>query len=452
MICKKIFKAFHLHCSLAALSSLVPLSVLSIERLNYAYDLTVVGLIQPADGIGQIAINIIDCLKNHARISCMATRPLIDDLSEVSSAVKQIVQNTDTKPGKVAILTDIVWDKTQNYAEKMPQKSLIKIAYSMLESSRIPPQWVNILNKKFDAVIVPDAWHLKTYKNSGVKIPLFVLPIILPHLEELLKVEPQFKPHVPFVFGTSAASWSHKNQLLLIKAFAKAFAHNPHVKLVINSRGYEEPAFSLIQRTLKELNLNNILFTTERLAWKEYVKLMQSFDCLVNYSKGEGFSIGPREALALGKPVILSDNSAHQTLCRTGYVKSVLSNIPEKAYYKAFDQECGYFFDTPLKDATSALIDVYDNYSAYVAKAQLGKKWVKKYLPEQLKGRYLTALVRPKKLVYGASNSITGTTLTTNSLALYRKYQKLMLLPRLPPTEKKEVKRSVRKRGKMPRH
>ena len=46
----------------------------------------------------------------------------------------------------------------------------------------------------------------------------------------------------------------------------------------------------------------------------EKTALLDSIDIYVNPSQGEGYSIGAREALALGKLAVLSDIGAHKTL------------------------------------------------------------------------------------------------------------------------------------------
>ena len=61
--------------------------------------------------------------------------------------------------------------------------------------------------------------------------------------------------------------------------------------------------------------------------WVKYIEFISTFDCYVNLSKGEGFSIPPRESLALGIPCIISDNTAHKTICDSGLVLPVTSKI-----------------------------------------------------------------------------------------------------------------------------
>ena len=57
----------------------------------------------------------------------------------------------------------------------------------MFESSKIPNEWANILNNYFDIVVVPDSYLIEIYKNSGVNLPIFVLPLSI-SIEELLKL------------------------------------------------------------------------------------------------------------------------------------------------------------------------------------------------------------------------------------------------------------------------
>ena len=151
---------------------------------------------------------------------------------------------------------------------------------------------------------------------------------------------------------------------------------------------------------------------------------MASFDCFVSFSMGEGFSLIPREFLAMGIPCVLSNNTAHETICNTGLVKSVLSNILVKAEYFHLSDDCGYHFDTRLDDAVLALKDIYNNYHIYLNKAFEAREWAKTYSINNLKNKYLN-LIKPKKLLYGVDNVITDDYLMTNSLILYKKYLSL---------------------------
>jgi len=142
-----------------------------------------------------------------------------------------------------------------------------------------------------------------------------------------------------------------------------------------------------------ELNLNC-------LPQPQYLDFMPSLDCYVNLAKGEGFSIPPREALDLGIPTVLTDNTALKTLCRTKYVRSVPSHIREPTWVEIFLQYHGEWFNKTVEDVARALKEGYNNYSAYLEKTQHGRAWVKQYLLKNLKPNYLN-LVKPQKIILG---------------------------------------------------
>jgi glycosyltransferase involved in cell wall biosynthesis len=212
---------------------------------------------------------------------------------------------------------------------------------------------------------------------------------------------------------------------LLVEAFINAFGNNPDVALVINSRFCHPTVGKQIQDKIKKKKITNVHLNIKCLSWKDYIQFMQSIDCYVSFSKGEGYAIIPREALALGIPVILSDNTAHTSLCDTGFVKAVPSLVKESIDYDYFRHQNCYFSNCMLTDATEALRDVHNNYADYLQKAHAGREWVKQFSHLQLKRKYLN-LVKPAKVLYGNKNEITDEYLMTSSLQLFKKYKMIL--------------------------
>ena len=139
------------------------------------YDLTILGTVKYRDSLGRFPIALTKLLKDDLSINYICS--LSAEYDEVPSEVRIILDNPDKTPGKVALLFDILWDINRTPANLVPHQSLIKIAYSMLESTAIPPQWVSLLNEKFDLVVIPDAFYYDVYLSSGVTIPIFVFPM-----------------------------------------------------------------------------------------------------------------------------------------------------------------------------------------------------------------------------------------------------------------------------------
>ncbi len=388
-------------------------------------DLTVVGNIRQADGLGQIPVGVMELLKDDLKINCVSSSIILEGLSE---RVKSIVFNRDKSPGTVSILFNPLWHHTNPMFKEVPN-SKIKIAYSMFETTKIADQWVAILNQHFDAVVVPDSYLVKVYKDCGVQIPIFELPIIMP-LDDYFQKPRRVRPSAPFVFGTTVSCDERKNFPLLIRAFAEEFGNDDNVVLKLNSRfGMVEQCEALIEL----LGVSNIEFTHDVLTKSQYIEFLDSFDCFVNLSKGEGFSLCPREALALSIPCILTRNTAQITVCKSGLVKVVPSRILEPAndspLYNTLmgQQDIGYMFNCSKDDAKAALREVYENYAYYQQKAKAGPNWVSQYHWKALKPKYLS-LIKPKKIVLDKKNVIANDGLMTDSPSLYRKYKEALNL------------------------
>ena len=385
------------------------------------YDLTIIGKVSFADGLGRLPIGLIDCLTYDLYINHVPT-PGHYSFNDVSEEVQTVLTDPDTTPGNVALLFDILWAHKVVPSTFVPKESFIKIAYSMLESSAIPTQWVTILNEQFDAVVVPDQYYTEVYARSGVRIPIFVLPHGL-YLTSLLEQPIKKSPTRPFVFGCSAAYWPRKNYEVLIEAFSQEFGNDPQVMLKLHGRTGSKTYLTKLTHQIADRGITNIKLIKEKLPKQDYENFFRSLDCYVLVSKGEGYSVTPREALALGIPCILSDNSAHKTICATGFVYRVPSEIEEPAYYSHLGT-WGTYYNCSVEDVRKALREVYTHYSRYLTKARKGRKWVEQFTWKSLKDKFLS-LIKPKKVVFGKDNLVTDEYLMTNSQKLLDKYNQL---------------------------
>lgn len=400
MIVKKIFfiaytLTFSVHC-------------------QYDADLTLIGHIINGDGIGQIIPNIINALNSECKIKYVPSKANCVALEDLSKEAYAIATNPKTfKNDKVNLYCHF---EALGSSKKVPDQ--INIAYSMCETTEIHISWVHILNSNFDIVVVPDKSLVDVYKKCGVKTPIFVLPIII-NLEKFLELPIKKISNKPFVFGCSAAFWERKNHLLLIDAFFQAFGNNENIKLKFQGRSGE--MLDKLKQRIKLYNANNIEINQRMVSRSEYEDFLKSLDCFVLVSKGEGFSIPPREAMALGIPCILTNNTAQQTICNSGFVKVVKSDIVKSALNGLASGTIGLNFDCDIKDVISALKDVYYNYNKHLETSVKGRGWVKQYIKQNIKHKYLN-LVKPKKILLGKINQITDNYIMTNSESLYKKY------------------------------
>jgi glycosyltransferase involved in cell wall biosynthesis len=389
-------------------------------------EVNIAGLMKSANGLGQVSINLVNIYSSMALTNFIDSRPSISSFVDLPSNVTAVVKKKFV-PQAYAKYVSIFADSLQELVLdeslfKTIPKNSIKYAYTMVESTKIPSTWVQILNSKFDGIVVPDEFLVKVYQDSGVKIPIFVLPIPLMGLEACLHDPLKDKANERFTFGTTAALSPNKNIELLIVAFAKEFANKPNVSLKIHS--YWSQYGDTIQGLIDKLQLKNVHLSMKEMKFGEHIKEMSSWDCMVLLSRGEGYSITPRLAMGLGLPCILSNNTAHITLCNTGFPYAVDSKITELSnspfYGGAF---IGYSFNCKLEDVCTAMQAVYKNYNFYLNKAKQSHEWVKRYLPKNL-ARLYYQLINPYGVKYGDRNQITNKGMITNSKRLFKKYKK----------------------------
>ncbi len=391
--------------------------------------LTVVGSVDMADGLGKQSAELIDILKDDITIGFKSCFPKIN-LEGTPPGIRAILKNTHCPIGKVIIYEEQLGPRAltfQTVIKGLSNQTSIRIAYSMFESSLIPPEWVVALNYYFDAVAVPDKFLIDVYKNSGVNIPIFELPLGL-NLEQFFNAPLKNKKNSPMVFANFSAALPRKNQLALIKAFYQAFGNSQDVRLRLNSRNGTQDCITAIRDEIRKLGVTNVEFTQMKMDKDLYFTRFQSVDCYVSLSSGEGFSIQPREAMALGIPVIATDNTGQSTICATNLVRKVpsLKGIP--AFYPLYNDYYGLFYDCTLKDSVQALRDMYENYDYYLQKGAAARTWTKKYSFNELKRLYL-GLIKPKKVVLSTVNSITPDCLFTDSKELCEKFNKLTGVP-----------------------
>jgi glycosyltransferase involved in cell wall biosynthesis len=373
------------------------------------YDLTLIGPLYYHSQCKFIPL-WIDNLSDHCVINVIPVDRGIS--TSVSQKVQAAIAQGSEGAGKVSVLLDHV-----DFYHLVPKESAIKIIISTYEATRLPKTWVHLLNTQFDAVVVTDSWLLDVYKQSGVTTPLFALNPGL-GLADFLQYPDRTAPHTPFTFGTSGPFWDRKNHKLLLQAFAEEFGNSPDVRLRILARGGEDGLRQELVNYIEEHNLENVEILCSLLNSTAYTLYLSSLDSYVVISKAEGYSITPREAMAMGIPCIVSDNTGHIPLCQSGLVKAVKSDILTPQPVNA---DGAAVFDSRIEDVRQALREMYENYDAYLKKAKEGRTWVQRYSFSELKPLYLS-LVKPDRVVLGTENKLEPGCLTTTSENLYKKY------------------------------
>jgi len=384
-------------------------------------DVTIMGSVNMYDGLGRQGVELLDVIKDRLRVRFNPTREVL--LGDIPWRLRWLVNQKCFQFGDIIIYEDhpVKWNDTvsrkMDYAKKDGQ---VRIAYSMFESTRIPKYWVETFNRNFDMIVVPSLFLVETYEKSGVKKPIFYLPLgrdLKGFLDEPLKEKKQ----EVFTFGTFGSFIARKNHINLIRAFHKAFGNRSDVRLLIEGgKGFHNLRWE-IEDELKKLGATNSEMSCRQISMTEYVKRYHKIDCLLNLSKGEGFSNQPREAMAMGIPVLVTNNTGQIEICRSGLAGVLESMIEEDAEYPEINEIAGKNFNFDVDDGAKAMQEIYDNYDAYTEKSGEMREWARQFDFKSLKPLYLT-LVDPKEVVMGESNSLRDGVIETNDPELYKRY------------------------------
>ena len=415
--------------SIIIILSIIIVSVLVFQFFNKPKQphLTVIGRLQMTDGLGRQTAELVDAVRNDISVGVKATDK---NKTGLSPEIREMLKKKHVPMGKVIVYEDCLGEDGMSFKSviKDPKnEKSIRIAYSMFESSLIPPSWAAALNTYFDAVAVPDQFLIEVYKNSGVTIPIFELPLGL-NLDPFLNAPLKTEKKSPLVFANLSSIVSRKNQLKLVQAFHTAFGNSPDVKLRLNGRSGDPQYIEAIKNEIRALGLSNVEFTQIEMEKELYFKTFQTIDCYVSLSSGEGFSIQPREAMALGIPVIITDSTGQSTICKSFLGRAIPSPNPVPAFYHYYNNHYGLFYDCKTEDVVQALKDVHQNYDTYLKQGSVAREWVKQYSYSQLKPFYL-GLIKPKKIILGDINKITLDCLFTNSEELCKKFSQLLEIP-----------------------
>lgn len=209
-----------------------------------------------------------------------------------------------------------------------------RVIYTMMETAnRVHPDMVRLMNERYDECWTPTHWNSRTFVDSGLQIPVFVMPLGVDPGIYSSNVQPAMRPCIRltgkaagkleepkgFLYISVFQPSFRKGYDVLIRSFEEAFARDPDVGLVLGTTSYKLPD-EFPWRDMK----SRIWAMHGIYSEKELASAYKACQCYVTTSRGEGWALGVTEAAAMGLPLIVPRTSVFPEL------------VPP---------DCGYFFD-----------------------------------------------------------------------------------------------------------
>lgn len=199
-------------------------------------------------------------------------------------------------------------DGVRNHMETMKKH----IFHLFWETDKLPDWWVWELNHSVDEIWTGCEWNKKAFFDSGVKVPIKIIPQPVGEFDEEAKPF-EIKNRPKFLFGSMFQWTERKNPKMLVKAFLKTFSGNPDVGLLIKTykeRFSSEETLSIIDqiRMWREESgvgpYPRILLYPDALSKNDIHRFYKTIDCFISTHRGEGWGLPIVEAMTAGLPVI----------------------------------------------------------------------------------------------------------------------------------------------------
>jgi len=308
----------------------------------------------PHDGYGRYGVNMVRAL---IRLG-VDVRPYVDTVLDMPADLQRLMG----------------LDFTRLTFSLMPPHNMRDMVgrhwgYTMTEAWGMPDGWVDHLNNKCERVLVPRPWLVTMMREQGVNRPLHVIrggvdPVEFPIIYD----RPADRPFTFLCIGPDRGE--RKGYDLVWRAFYEAFA-DTEAHLIIKTRAQNKmPIDNTRSRddTAKRVSL----FAADVPSMADVYGLA---DCFVFPSRGEGEGMPPREAAAMGIPVIATAWSGlAEHIDRFAIPLREFKRVPAPTIS---DCITGEWVDPDLDELIAQMRWVYDHYSEAKANALKAARWLR---------------------------------------------------------------------------
>jgi glycosyltransferase involved in cell wall biosynthesis len=278
-----------------------------------------------------------------------------------------------------------------------------KIIYTMMETPTVHWDMIGIMNSNYNECWTPTRWNAETFRKSGLKIPIRVMPLGIDPNVYRPDGEAWMPPalrltgrnagneEIPtgYLFIYLCQPTFRKGIEVLLEAFDEAFGKDQEAGLIIATTAHETPYF-----TPEPGVRSRIWLMTGSYDESELASIYRACDAYACTSRGEGFNMPVVEAAACGLPVVVPRTSVHPELVPEGC--GFFFDSDRSKVFKGAGDVSKWFEDIPFPDygrrSRKQLVEVLRRVkNERTASMQVGKKYM-----NHVRSRYKWALVEDK--------------------------------------------------------
>jgi len=261
-----------------------------------------------------------------------------------------------------------------------------RIGFTMYESDKPlvnHPEWRHDCYN-VDMLVVPCEYSKNAFE-SFVNVPIKVCPLAL---NEMYFKPTRRKPKddESFQFVSYGSLTGRKAPLELMEVFKRAFPHKDYPKVTMQFKT-RLGLFGWGENMLPDLDDPRITIISEDWLPNRLLEWLLNADAMVFPSKGEGYALPPREAMATGLPTIFTANTGMLDFVNSKY------NWPIPTHHVEDSPLGGTWHVADWDYLIDVMRDVYRNREKAFDKAYRGAKWYANEFSTQKAAEKLMSIV-----------------------------------------------------------